>query len=362
MTRPTLDRLSLQDLDDLLVSLDALKRAGDVVVELGMVPVFCAMPGQPIAMTLDEVMPPIDQQLGIDLSSQPDETATYIVTGAADGPLTFTEITDPAPGPAVEAAAVDPAQDSGGGDVQIPAAATLVETIEMPEPLAAGAEYEGMAAAQPDTGAAATAVARPAAWTPEEDEKLVSLVALGIVGGKVKQQAVVTAAHELGRPFEGTRFRLHTKLADRLTAKIESLRTDAVSRLIDTHQPDPQPPVPTVPAVEPASGAPSSPAPDAPVDMAAQADPSPIEAHLLGLPRKGGWTMERDHELLELICAGWAMPEISAEMSIPAGDLKARFDLLSGLHRNADDKLVRRWSRDELLAALTPWVKSQAAE
>lgn len=249
----------------------------------------------------------------------------------------------------------------------------------MPEPLAAGAEYEGMAAAQPDAGAAAPASVRPNAWSAEEDDKLVALVARYILQGQPKGQAISVAAHELGRPFEGTGFRIRSKLADRLTAEIDRLRADALADLIQTHQSDPapqpvaeeaagnnvsltpaadqpadaHPPVPTS-ADDPADGAAVSPAPSATL--------SPIEAHLHGLPRKGGWTMERDHELLELICAGWAMPEISAEMAIQAGDVKARFDLLSGLHRNAEDKMVRRWTRDELLAALTPWVKVEAAE
>lgn len=373
MTRPLpyLGEMYQAELDSLIGDLDALSRAGALLIELGQTPVFRLVPGQLFQITLDEVMPHVAEQApqlppGALLSALPrasvelDMIAKPAVDLAVD-PLIFTEIAKPVPEQTADAGAQDTA---GGAD-------------EAPTPAGDGGGC-------PAAPAPAVATTQPAPWTPEEDDKLIGLVACLILSGVPKRLAISHAAQDLGRPEQGSSYRIYNKLAARLQAEIDQLRARAEAELIETHQPDPaptapqeasaedaagvavfhapaasqiaepQPPLPTALAAEQADGAAFSPAPSA--------DLSPIEAHLHSLSRKGGWTMERDHELLGLICDGWAMPEISAEMSIPAGDLKARFDLLSGLHRNANDKLVRRWSRDELLAALTPWVKSQAAE
>lgn len=86
----------------------------------------------------------------------------------------------------------------------------------------------------------------------------------------------------------------------------------------------------------------------APARPALPADLSPIEAHLAGMPRAGNWTIERDHQLVNLACQGWDMPTIAAEMGCDSAALRARYDRLTGLHPT--DK-TRRFGRETLLAA-----------
>ena len=79
---------------------------------------------------------------------------------------------------------------------------------------------------------------------------------------------------------------------------------------------------------------------------------NPLRAHLSGLPTKGGWTRVRDLELLDLSIAGWQVPEIAMEMAISPADIKARFALLLGTYRDANDKEQRRFKRDDVQAGL----------
>lgn len=52
-----------------------------------------------------------------------------------------------------------------------------------------------------------------------------------------------------------------------------------------------------------------------------------MAAHLANLPRKNGWTLELDAELMRLICVGRRFPEIEADLG--KDKVKERFDLLT---------------------------------
>lgn len=95
----------------------------------------------------------------------------------------------------------------------------------------------------------------------------------------------------------------------------------------------------------PAASAGDSATGDAPQTVAQppSAATDPLAAHLAGVPRDRGWTLQNDDALMRLACLGWPPQEIDAEMDIAPGAAKARFDLLTA---------KRRYRLDEVLAAL----------
>ena len=197
----------------------------------------------------------------------------------------------------------------------------------------------------------------PASWTEEEDHRLVALVVSGIVGlGLTKTAAINAAARELGRPEAGTAFRAHHKLKDRLVkavAEAVAAKVEAEALLTDQDQ-----------AGDAAVGGHSpaavqdEPDLDTKSRLAAIAHgnhptASPITAHIMTLPDKGGWTLERDLELMDLSIQGWQPNEIALELKIQASQVRPRFDLLTGLVEDeATGKKTRRFKREDVLEAL----------
>jgi len=84
------------------------------------------------------------------------------------------------------------------------------------------------------------------------------------------------------------------------------------------------------------------------------ADPFPddeptddLGRHLWFLTRKGDWHFGADHQLMDLACMGWNVPDIAAEMGRGDLDVKRRFDLLTDKRR-----FNRAAVRDRLAAFL----------
>jgi hypothetical protein len=295
-------------------------------------------------------------------------------------------VAEATPPPLAEAASSEGVAESGGGQ-QVMAAATPPAAPPAAPP---GAPPAGSASAM-----AASALARAPGWTTGEDDRLIALVVSGVTRlGLTKRAAVRAAAQELGRPEDGTVFRCYNKLRDRLDAAL----AQGVATLA---QPEPDP-IPEGPAQadatdgqtasdgDAAGEAPTSPAvqpsdldarsretaiahgthtdqpapakawnqPDEPAPAKAGADP--VTAHLMTLPDKGGWTLDRDLELMELSIAGWQPQEIALQLTMPANLIKPRFDLLTGLYEDATGKKVRRFTREAVFFALQA-LKSRSA-
>ncbi|MES2667438.1 MAG: hypothetical protein V4712_15170 [Pseudomonadota bacterium] len=123
-------------------------------------------------------------------------------------------------------------------------------------------------------------------------------------------------------------------------------------------------PKPEAPEVERVAPAPAPVAADpAPVAAPGQsgAPMTPLLTHLFGLPTKG-WTTAQDHELMELCCTGWGYNELQVQLKRAKADLVARFDLLTGLYRDANDKQARRFKREDVLVALASLLPAQKLE
>jgi hypothetical protein len=171
---------------------------------------------------------------------------------------------------------------------------------------------------------------------------LIAFVVDRLERGQTKGAAIQDAANDLGRPFEGTRFRLNTALKGRLAEALASKPVSDSAAVDPVAQPAPAQPSPAQPAN-------AEWRPDAALSASTL---SPIEQHLLAMPAKGGWTLEIDLHLLELSEMGWTLPEIATETGRDGRAVSERFDLLTGYDR---DTKARKWKRADLLAAARDW-------
>lgn len=166
--------------------------------------------------------------------------------------------------------------------------------------------------------------ALPARWTAEEDEVAVRLKLDGV--------PVAAIARRLGRPVEGTSYRLYHALKSRWHGLAVTLAAPkAAAKKADIKASgkaaDKAPPLSTAPA--------------APVPMfrtkALPVQPDPdlsLAAHCARLSPDPAWPLARDVEMLGLtVDLRWPMSDIALELGVTSVDLKARFDLLCGKER-----------------------------
>lgn len=286
-----LDDLSVDELNQLASVIVGLKEAGYLMREQGFDARFSLVPGLPVLMRLEYRMPhpgPMPALLPESVAQASDDDLQVHLFGSM-----------PAEGPT--AAEIDAAVTAACGKV-LP---TLVQALDEPEPAPAPAGL-------------------PARWTDDEDARLVTEVANRMVIDRMtKGAAIAEVAAMLGRPKDGSEYRLNTKLKQDLSAALGALR-----------------------AAEPPT------APIAPTLSPIAATLSPIEEHLLAMPTKGGWTLEMDMDLLQLAENGWAIPEIATELGKDGKAVAERFDLLTGYDRETK---TRKWKRADLLAAAKEW-------
>ena len=325
-----LDDLSVDELNQLATVIVGLKEAGYLMREQGFDARFSLVPGLPVLMRLEYRMPhpgPMPALLPESVAQASDDDLQVHLFGSM-----------PAEGPT--AAEIDAAVTAACDKVLTSLVARDPVHVPDPSPVPTPAKAES----------ASVAPAKPAPWTELEESQLIGLVAHGIVTGLTKGNAIREAAEALGRPYDGTAFRLNTKLKDRLAAHVEELRA---------HRPYPAPAQPhhhqPEAAAPEADAAPSPVANPEPIAQAAAltaATLSPIEQHLLDMPSKGGWTLEMDMDLLQLSDNGWTIPEIATELGKDGKAVAERFDLLTGYDRETK---TRKWKRADLLAAAREW-------
>jgi hypothetical protein len=351
-----LNDLKLDELGKMLSALEALRLCGNDLDAQGYAPTFDLTPGRPASIRLDWSMPevtaaappaaapadrardPLDSMIRRAVwdyetrSAEDDHTHSAAPSRSKDAETPVPQVT----------ADVEGAADSGGG--------LAVAAAEPP------------AAPLPGTARALAATLQPggraAPWTPEEDARLIDLVCQGVQRqGLSRRGATMAAAQELGRPFDGTEFRCRHKLKDRLDAALakgpawldqpEEVPTPyadaalAHAESLDEGGATDQPAVPAH-AIEPLN---ASPRPEHIADA--------ITAHVVTLTDKGGWSLERDLQLVELSIGGWTPTDIAAELQMPDTAIKPRFDALTGLYTDeTTGKKLRRCTREEVQKAL----------
>lgn len=183
-------------------------------------------------------------------------------------------------------------------------------------------------------------------WTQADDKAAIDAYVASILASEPIKTATENAAYAVGRPLEGTRWRLKNVLADQLA---EALKI--ASEI-------PAPPV-ADPSTAPAEDNRSGEAADAPKPTPPAAPvPAPtadlLDAHLADMPRNGTWTPERDLDLARMsVENGWSIQDIAVDFGMDAGAVKDRWDALTGLHRDPKtDKLVRRFVARDVMDRL----------
>lgn len=399
-----LGALSLDDLTALNGTIGALAAAGHLLVKAGLTPTFDLTPRQPMMLMLDFAMP-VDRigeafhQLMMDgypAAEQTGAASPYLGDGGAgaagdgrDGgvlagcaPIVVSEsITDfavqapslsgqaeaPAGGRLAGALDLIVSSDSRDDDSTVapiatapltptqslhPVAAGLADparsredTIEREEPAAAAP----VAAAPPAAGAKNTTGVKgmPDRWTDLEDGLALKVYGAAVRLGVTKEAGQLAVAKELGRPFLGVQYRFRNKLAvrvARLTAAILLEKAGPVPKpdvAIEKPAAPVAPPITlsTAGATHPAKVVARTPITPLPVDLA---------GHLAALPVGRGWNRDWDTGLMEMACDGFDMGSIAADLRTDAGAVKARFDALTGLYKDANDKACRRFTREQV--------------
>lgn len=229
-------------------------------------------------------------------------------------------------------------------------------------------------------GAVQKANTPPNAWTAEEDERLVQIMAADLALGVPLADALAAAAAVLGRRVGAVDFRLRNTLrptfADALDkAKAAALR-GAEQKSEPLSSPDAAPAAavavelktPVVAECSPAAGGGDgvSPPPSGPVADIAQAvtpspavvqvaapvatpaarkalpprpdgrasqvaapdDATPIIRHLLAATKGDVEQLRRDFSIIHLACAGWPMGDIATDLGMDSRAVKERFEVL----------------------------------
>jgi len=210
----------------------------------------------------------------------------------------------------------------------------------------------------PTTVAPAAAGAKAANWSAQEDQQAIDRAANLMARGVSLAKASTAVAASLGRTAAATQFHLRKKgLVERLAVAIAALGAGPVAAKTAADRVA----VPRDAAARPEDIAPKQAPSTTPV---APGDPfnTELDHHLRTLRRNGTpWTAAMDRDVIDLACDGLGHQDIAAEIGMDSGAVKARFDLLTGLHRDESDKWVRRFPRAAVQAGLAALFPTQAA-
>jgi hypothetical protein len=290
----------------------------------------------------------------------------------------------PVAGPAASAVASPVSDDAGRWQPLLPGPAQAAQptpdlrwTAVSVEP-DAGGHGDAPGVSGPDLGAedgrgssvrALAATNLPPRWTEDEDAALVDMaVDLLMQRHHAPNELAAVIGPALGRPEKGTAWRIRQKLMDRISAARKA-RLAAVAEPVpakpvaasvvpdDDWTFDPRADRPRDPAHDPNRAAalvavqivvPDS-SPEVAPNVFAAAPQDDLTAHLLGLPRGLVWTWARDSEFCELMGLGQGWDQIAVELGLGERDVKARFDVLTGLRRDTN---VRSYVRSAVIARM----------
>lgn len=326
-----LDDLSLDDLQGMASAIAHLVEAGLCLKDRGHTPRFYLTPGFEAAISVNWAMPFLTERLQVqsrDPSPAEDDAILDKIIGERSVEdfhkrkmaeyYALKKFHDPAeffaPTPSAEDFVVPVVTD--GAEFPIPA-----------EPLpgltwAAGAFVDNAPdqpapACPPGSASALAASSRPLAWSDAEIDLTISLIVAAVQQGQTRSVGIERASVKMGRGLDAVRKYVTRHLQDRIA---EALQRSAA----DPHLPEPPP------------------------------DADALTAHLLSMPRKDGWTLERDLDLAAMsVENGWGSQDIAVDLGLDTKAVKARWDALTGLVRDdKTDKWVRRYAGHAVLDRL----------
>lgn len=364
---PPLSALSSMSMNHLLWLKSVLRDLSDIgerILDCDIVPEFDLTPGQVVSVRLGDLMVFAEPELtNAEMAAQafaaqqkqfdamtatpPEEVDVQAIVNAVFADMDRAAQLKQNPPPAVpdaDGAAVEPAPA-----VVVPTAgadATPYDGLDFPD---AGAAEDApdpvpsldpvapppAAVVEPSPAARATVAgdvdpAKPAPWTAEEDDRLVQLVAEAMADGEKLNRAAAAAANVLGRPEEGTKYRVYNKVKDRVYDALGQLKKPTAEQTT----PEPARQLAGADAVgraggasQPAPGAPKAepkPAPKPPAPKAAPVPPADLPpelasaaAHLRSVTPFGKWTPTMDRDLLrELVDLRWPLHEVCLDLGV----------------------------------------------
>ena len=259
-----------------------------------------------------------------------DDAPAAVAHDAAAGvaPEEITDPSDAAPPPAAEdgpaGEAAEATADAQPAAAEAPATHSEPAAPEQTAPPLADTRPEGDGAQADDGGGMAAAPAAtqaapiaPPSWTAAEDAQLVALTVEWLRQGLTRGEAMKNAAEAIGRPHEGAKYRLYSKLKDRLAEAEAAMQR--VSAMADERPAGPLTPFGHLQALRTANPA---------LDLAICAD------------------------ILRLAIVGMGIEDIAVELDLRAATVRSHFDMLTGLTRRDDGKQFRQFSREAVLATL----------
>lgn len=344
-----LENMSLAEAIDFTSYLSTCVEAAKDLDALGYVPILDVTPGEPICITVtghqvpdfavhEDLFAGAASQLARDPRASAADFAALHDRLMATKPELVTKPPSPLPPEPVADDAPPVARAVATGDDEPEPAGDV-----LPDP----AEVAGVQAPATEDGGGRSAVneAAPAvsiplgvnqapAWTVLEDDRLIAYtVAKMVVHGIGKLEAIRQAAAEIGRPFESAKTRLYSNrsVKDRFSHSLAAAEAerDSYKAAVAGRAPEPKAAEPDLPK-------------------------SALDVYLFGLPRGGrdGWDWLRDAELMRLSCQGFGIQDIAADLGMDSAAIKARFDLLTGNHKDGDGKWHRRFTREDVLSAI----------
>lgn len=247
-------------------------------------------------------------------------------------------------------------------------------------------------------------------WTPEDDARLVQIVADAICEGQPKWVGIEAASKALGRPEQGVQFRILNKAKDDLAAELarraagvtpdHAAAAPAAAKIV---LPPASPPE-AVPVVRDGGAPPSAPvaplpspallpvvdgstglrlneaaiadAPPAPPrapkpaivadacpprpaagervsQVAPPDDLAPVLAHLRALTKGDAKVLKADFAILHLACAGWGMGDIATDLGMDSKAVSQRFKALCG-YEGGKGRFLRSHVYEAIQHLLTP--------
>lgn len=352
-----LDRLSLEDLDEMLVCADLLTAAGNVAKERGFTPSFTMSPGKPLSMRVDVTFLPHHSEAPLSAPEMEDlleQTRQSVGAAVAAAEQIFAPVFEAIETHRDNSASPPVAEEPVAECPQ--AAATL--PVSLPD-----VQHVGQADS-PDPG---NGLAAP--WSAEEDAALIEAMAEARIKGLPLGATARRMSEQLGRTKGATEFRANNKLRQAIHDRVREM-VEVAAPKNEAHEEQAAEPANEEPGGEPGGLQQLIPAEKAPVQGvvgdyttpevrfgAPSNIPMEIWLHVEQVPRMTPFTLQVDRDLMNDICAGIPVHVIADEFDMRPQAIEGRFDILTNRRNFKREKVLQ-----VLDAMLATQINAKAAE